>query len=146
MKMLHAADGILKNNKNMIILIQRASETFKGYWALPGGIVEKNESVEETLIREMREEVGVQVKPLEILGIFSNPNRDPRGRVITTVFICDYDGKLKAGSDAGKIKLSSLDEALKLNLAFDHHDILKCYKNWLIEKGTYWSQKSQELP
>jgi 8-oxo-dGTP diphosphatase len=146
MKMLHAADGILKNNENKIILIQRASETFKGYWALPGGIVEEDETVEETLIRDMKEEAGVQVNPRDILGVFSDPNRDPRGRIITTVFICDYDGKPKAGSDAGKIKLCTLDEALNLNLAFDHQDILNCYKKWLIEKGTYWSQKSQNRP
>ena len=140
-KMIHAADGILVDSDGKIILIQRKSDTFDGYWALPGGIVELTETVEEALEREMREETGVIVKTKEILGVFSHPDRDPRGRVISTVFICEYQGVKKAGSDAGSIKTYSLEEALSLDLAFDHHSILTAYKNWCKEKGTFWSKK-----
>jgi len=138
-KMIHAVDGILVDKNGRIILIQRKSDTFDKFWALPGGIVEINESIEETLEREMKEETSVAVDSREILGVFSDPQRDPRGRVISTVFICDYKGIPEAASDAGALKLYTLDEALALNLAFDHNSILQTYKEWLVTKGTYWS-------
>lgn len=140
-KMIHAADGILVDPDGKIILIQRKSDTFDGYWALPGGMVELNETVEESLKREMEEETGLSVTPMEILGVFSDPKRDPRGRVISTVFICSYQGAPRAGSDAGSIKIYSLEKALSLDLAFDHHSILTAYKIWCKEKGTFWSKK-----
>ncbi|MHA2245565.1 MAG: NUDIX domain-containing protein [Candidatus Hodarchaeales archaeon] len=141
-KMIHAADGLLINENGKIIFIQRKSNTFYGFWAIPGGMVEENETIEEALLREMEEEVGVQIIPKEILGVFSDPERDPRGRVISTVFICDYEGKPKAGSDAGNIKLCTVEEALALNLAFDHNFIIQCYQRWLKQEGTYWSKKT----
>ena len=101
----------------------------------------RGETIEEALIREMKEETGVDVKPKEILGVFSDPKRDPRGHVISTVFICDYIGKLKAGSDAGRVSLCTVEEALSMELAFDHHFIIQCYQQWLNRKGTYWSKK-----
>ena len=141
-KMVHASDGLLIDIEGSIVLIQRKSETYEGYWAIPGGMVEQKETIEEALVREMREEVGVEVKPREILGVFSDPERDPRGRVISTVFICEFRGELKAGSDAGAIKLCAVEEALTLNLAFDHHFILKCYQKWCKKStGTFWSKK-----
>ncbi|MFX0050790.1 MAG: NUDIX domain-containing protein [Candidatus Hodarchaeota archaeon] len=140
-KMVHAVDGILRGKNGKIILIRRISETYKGYWAIPGGAVEMNETVEEALIREMREETGVTVKPTDILGVFSAVDRDPRGRVISTVFVCTYQGTPNSGSDAGEIKICTLEEALGLELAFDHNQILKSYQRWLTQRGTYWSNK-----
>ncbi len=141
-KMIHAADGLLTTENGEIILIQRKGETYHGFWALPGGTVEENETVEDALIREMKEEVGVIVKPKEILGVFSDPQRDPRGRVISTVFICEFEGEPTAGSDAGSIKQCSIEDALTLDLAFDHTLVVTCYKQWIEKKGTFWSQKS----
>lgn len=141
-KMIHAADGLLTYEDEKIVLIQRKSDTFGGFWAIPGGVVEEEETVEEALIREMKEEVGALVTPKGILGVFSDPNRDPRGRVISTVFICDFEGDLKAGSDAGGVKICKIEEALRMNLAFDHNLILECYQQWLEKGGTYWSNKT----
>ena len=140
--MVHAVDGLLTTKNGEIILIQRESDTFHGFWALPGGMVEEHETIEEALAREMREEVGVRVKPREILGVFSDPNRDPRGRVITTVFICEFEGEPTAGSDASSIKQFTLEDALTLDLAFDHTFILQCFKRWIKVKSTFWSKKS----
>ncbi|MHA1215030.1 MAG: NUDIX domain-containing protein [Candidatus Hodarchaeales archaeon] len=137
--MFHAADGILVNPANEILLIKRKSQTFYGYWAIPGGGVEEHETVEEALIREMKEEVNVNVTPREILGVFSDPKRDPRGRIISTVFICDYKGIPQAGSDASEVKVCSVQEALSLDLAFDHNQILRCFQKWLQNRRTYWS-------
>ncbi len=143
-KMIHAADGLLISENEKIVLIQRKGDTFYDYWALLGGTVEKDETIEEALIREMKEETGVEVKPEEILGVYSDPERDPRGRVISTVFICDYTGDLKAGSDAGRIRLCTVEEALNMELAFDHHFVIQCYQRWLKKKGTFWSRKTLE--
>jgi 8-oxo-dGTP diphosphatase len=140
-KMIHAVDGILRGKNGKIILIRRIGETYRGYWAIPGGAVEMNETVEEALIREMREETGVTVTPTDILGVFSAVARDPRGRVISTVFICTYQGTPNSGSDAGEIRICTVEEALTLELAFDHNQILKSYQRWLIQRGTYWSNK-----
>ncbi|MFX0172886.1 MAG: NUDIX domain-containing protein [Candidatus Hodarchaeota archaeon] len=140
-KMVHAVDGILRGKNGKIILIKRIGETYKGYWAIPGGAVEMNETVEEALIREMREETGVKVTPTDILGVFSAVDRDPRGRVISTVFICTYQGTPHSGSDAGEIRICTLEKALMLELAFDHNQILRSYQRWLNQKGSYWSNK-----
>lgn len=140
--MVHAADGLLIDKNGKIVLIQRKGDTFYNFWAIPGGVVEEDETIEEALIREMKEETGVDVEPKEILGIFSDPERDPRGRVISTVFICDYSGALRAGSDAGRIRVCTVNEALELDLAFDHHFVIRCYQQWLNYKGTYWSRKT----
>ena len=140
-KMIHAADGILVSENGKIVLIQRKGDTYYEYWALPGGTVEEDETIEEALIREMKEETGVDVEPKEILGIYSDPERDPRGRVISTVFICDFEGDLKAGSDAGRIITCKIEEALDMELAFDHNFVLQCYQQWLKQKGTFWSKK-----
>lgn len=141
-KMTHAADGLLISETGKIVLIQRKSDTFNDFWAIPGGVVEEDETIEEALTREMKEETGVMVKPKEILGVFSDPERDPRGRVISTVFICDYEGNLEAGSDAGRASLCTVDEALLMNLAFDHNFVIQCYQQWLKQKGTFWSKKT----
>ena len=74
--MRFAVDGILQR-EGKILLIKRAGNTFHNYWALPGGIVEEGETVEEALTREMLEELGVEVTLKEILGVYSKPNRDP---------------------------------------------------------------------
>ncbi|MFW9777705.1 MAG: NUDIX domain-containing protein [Candidatus Heimdallarchaeota archaeon] len=139
--MIHAADGILKDKDGAIVLIKRLNPPYQGLWALPGGMVEKNERIEEALVREMKEEVGVEVMPLEILGLFSDPGRDPRGRVISTVFICDFEGELRAGSDAAEFRKCPVSKALTSELAFDHQLILQCYEAWQHGGGTYWSLK-----
>ncbi|NHJ01525.1 MAG: NUDIX hydrolase [Candidatus Heimdallarchaeota archaeon] len=141
-KMIHTSDGIIKTQNGKIVLIKRGYEPFKDYWALPGGIVEESESVEEALIREMKEEAGVLVIPREILGVFSAPNRDPRGRVISTVFICDSESdQFHAGDDAKELQIISLDQVHTKKLAFDHKFILECYYRWIEIKSTFWSYK-----
>ena len=83
-KRIIAADGIILNETHdKIILIQRGSQTFKDYYALPGGTVEAEETVEEGFIREMKEELNLNLIPKAVLGVYSTPNRDPRGLVIS---------------------------------------------------------------
>ncbi len=136
--MKNAVDGILYQS-GKIILIKRAGETFHNYFALPGGFVDENERVEDALHREMLEELSVSVEPVAILGVYSDKRRDPRGQVISTVFVCNYTGKPRAGDDAAAFQIMNLDEALQKQLAFDHKIILSDFKKWLKIKGTYWS-------
>ena len=88
------ADGILIEN-NRILLIQRKNEPFKGKWALPGGFVEFGEKTEDTVIREFYEETGLKTKIRDLIGVYSDPGRDPRGHTITIAyFLVKKGGKL----------------------------------------------------
>ena len=82
-----------------IVVIRRKNEPFKGYYALPGGIVEYGETVEEAVLREVKEETGLDVKIHKLVGVYSDPKRDPRGHFVSICFITlPVGGELKAGS------------------------------------------------
>jgi len=117
------ADGIIiKDDK--IVLIKRKNSPFKGLWALPGGFVEYGEKVEDTVVREAFEETGLKTKITNLLGVYSDPNRDPRGHTITIAYILDIiNGKLKGGDDASDAKLFDLNNIPEL--AYDHNIIIK---------------------
>jgi len=117
------ADGaILKDKK--ILLIKRKNEPFKGKWALPGGFVEYGEKVEDAVVREVYEETGLKTKIRDIVGIYSNPNRDPRGHTVTVVYFLDIQGgELKSSDDASDAKFFDLKDLPELS--FDHAIIVK---------------------
>jgi 8-oxo-dGTP diphosphatase len=87
-----------------VLLIRRKSEPFKGCWALPGGFVNENESLERAAARELHEETGLTVSPsrLEQLGAFGDPGRDPRGHTVTVAFVTfrATETAINAGDDA----------------------------------------------
>ncbi len=115
-----------------IVLIKRRNEPFKDHYALPGGIVEYGESVESALIREVKEETGLDVEIYKLVGVYSDPNRDPRGHFVSICFIAiPKGGKLKADSDAKEVALFELDKIPKL--AFDHNRMLDDAKPYLVE-------------
>ncbi len=106
-----------------IVLIKRGNPPFKGMWALPGGFVECDETVEEATVREAKEETGLTVGIVRLLGVYSDPKRDPRGPTVGTVFICKrMGGELKADTDAKEVKEFSI--ANLPPLAFDHGRIV----------------------
>ncbi|WP_054840170.1 NUDIX domain-containing protein [Thermococcus sp. JCM 11816] len=113
-------DAVIVYN-NGIVLIKRKNEPFKDHYALPGGFVEYGETVEEALLREVKEETGLDVKPVKLVGVYSRPDRDPRGHTVTVAFLCiGGEGELKAGDDAKEVFVFPIEEALNLPLAFDH--------------------------
>jgi 8-oxo-dGTP diphosphatase len=116
------ADGaILKENK--ILLIKRKNNPFKNMWALPGGFVEYNEKVEDAVIREVLEETGLNTKIIDLIGIYSDPNRDPRGHVVTVVYLLKIEkGDIKGGDDALEAKFFEIDDLP--DLSFDHDIII----------------------
>ncbi len=108
-----------------LLLIERGIEPFKGSWALPGGFMNTNETVEQCAMRELREETGVENIYLEQFHVFSSVKRDPRERVVTVAFVAlvrKSDYKLIASDDAARASWFQVDELPPL--AFDHHDII----------------------
>ena len=116
-------DGIVINNQT-ILLIKRKNEPFKDHWALPGGFVEYGETTEHAVIREVHEETGVTTKINTIAGVYSDPQRDPRGHTISIVYVLDYiHGPVQSGDDAADARFFPLT-ALPA-LAFDHAQIVQ---------------------
>lgn len=108
-----------------VLLIQRKHPPFEGYWALPGGFIEMEESAETSALRELEEETGVSNVSLTEVGVFSNPNRDPRGRVITIAYaaVVEKPLNIEAGSDASEVSWFPSTELPRL--AFDHSQIIR---------------------
>lgn len=113
--------------KSQVLLIERGQEPFAGAWAIPGGHVEPEESLEAAARRELAEETGLETDIIEQIGTFGDPGRDPRGWVVSVVFATVVDKDLvhpRAGSDARSLAWFDL-EALPVGLAFDHRAILE---------------------
>src|SRR5512136_1243848 len=101
-----------------IVLIRRKNPPFQGCYALPGGFVEVGERVEDAAIREAREETGLDITILGLIGVYSDPHRDPRGHVVSICYFSRGTGILLHGSDARSSEVFCLDRLP--NMAFDH--------------------------
>jgi 8-oxo-dGTP diphosphatase len=109
-----------------ILLIERGVEPFKGSWALPGGFVKIDETVDKAAIRELQEETNVRGIYMSQLSVFSEVDRDPRERVITVAFyalVKPSDHDVIGGDDAASARWFSLDDYPPL--VFDHEQIVK---------------------
>ena len=111
-----------------IVLIERSNPPYG--WAIPGGFLDYNESLEDCAIREAKEETSLDIYDLKQLHTYSNPGRDPRFHTVTTVFTAKGKGIPKADSDAANLKVFKPEDASKLNLAFDHKQVLRDYVNY----------------
>lgn len=123
---LITVDAIIEKD-DKILLIKRKNEPFKGEWALPGGFVEYGESVEDAIIRESKEETGLDITIKTLLGVYSKPGRDPRGHVVSICYVATATGEEMGGSDADDATFFALEEIKKLKLAFDHRTIINDY-------------------
>jgi len=116
-------DVVIKT-RGGVVLVRRGNEPYKGRWALPGGFVEYGERVEDAAVREAKEETGLDVKLGRLVGVYSEPGRDPRGHVVGICFMAKpVGGKLEASSDAADARV--FREIPWKGLAFDHAKILK---------------------
>ncbi len=106
-----------------IVLIRRENPPFQGCYALPGGFVEVGERVEEAAQREAKEETGLEIEVLGLVGIYSDPGRDPRGHVVSAAFLAKGRGNLVSGSDARSAEIFLLQSLPPL--AFDHERIIR---------------------
>ena len=117
-------DAIIVDDGN-IVLVQRLNNPYKDYWALPGGFVEYGEKVEHAVIREAKEETGLNIKLNKLVGVYSDANRDPRGHTVSVVYMASIvGGQLKSDSDAKDVQYFEISELNKMDLAFDHKQIL----------------------
>lgn len=118
---LLAVDAIILFRRG-IVLIKRENPPYQGCFALPGGFVEIGETIEEAVAREAREETGLAIDLLGLVGIYSDPGRDPRGHVVSAAFLSTGKGELASGSDARSAEVFPLTGLPKL--AFDHDKII----------------------
>ena len=137
-----AVDAVVfgySSQKNLsVLLIKRGVEPFKNTWALPGGLVLDDESLETAVQRELKEETGVTIDYLEQLYTFGNPKRDPRNRVISVSYFAlvkPHHFKIQADTDAADVQWFPINQLPKL--AFDHSHILETAKQRLKSKLTY---------
>ena len=120
------ADIFIFDDDFNFILIKRKNDPYKDCWALPGGFVEYGESVETAAVREAKEETSIDVELIDLVNVYSNPDRDPRGHTVTVAYTArgDLTAK-KADSDAKEIGIFSEAEMDELDIAFDHRQIIK---------------------
>lgn len=115
-----------------IVLIERLNPPYG--WALPGGFVDVGEPVPAAAVREAAEETGLQVTLVQLLGCYSDPNRDPRGHTASVVYVGQAEGTPLAADDAREVRVFAIAE-FPNPLAFDHAAILRDYLRWR-ERGT----------
>jgi 8-oxo-dGTP diphosphatase len=115
---------IIEYPDGKIVLVERGVEPFKGKWAVPGGGVEIGETVENAARREAKEETGLDIKLKKVVGIYSDPHRDPRGHTVSIVYLAEpVGGELKADTDAADAIIT--DDFANRDLAFDHRKMLQ---------------------
>lgn len=122
---LLTVDAIVPKDGGLVV-VRRGREPYRGKLALPGGIVEYGETVEDAVAREVEEETGLVASSMRLIGVRSMPDRDPRGHFVSVVFLMKVvGGALRPGDDAGGVEVVPLDPLP--DLAFDHSDIVREY-------------------
>ncbi len=118
-----AADSILIRD-GKLLLVRRKNEPYRGYYALPGGILDEWETLEQCALRELMEETGINGRIRSLLGVYSDPDRDPRVRMVSAAYVVDYvDGEPRAGDDASSALFFPAGELPEL--AFDHDRVVE---------------------
>lgn len=129
--------------KSKILLIKRGNEPYKKFWALPGGFIEMNETLEESVNRETEEETSLTGIEFTQFRAYGNPGRDPRDRNIVVVFdgFCNNPENAKAGDDAKELAWFDINNLPEL--AFDHEQILEDF--WKSKKFNTTSSHSPSI-
>lgn len=117
------ADCVVFDRAGRLLLIKRGHAPFKGKWALPGGYVDYGERVEDAALRELKEETGIDGKIIALVGVYSDPKRDPRGHTVSTAFLVRPRSTKVSGGDDAMVAEWIADWSDE-RLAFDHARIL----------------------
>lgn len=119
-------DSIIVTDGEKVVLVKRRFDPYKNYWALPGGIVEYGETVEAAVVREAKEETGLDIRIDRLVGVYSDPKRDPRGHFVSVCFLCKpIGGEPRSSDETKEVKLFSKEELKGVRLAFDHETMLR---------------------
>lgn len=120
---LLTADCVIFDGDDRVLLVRRRNEPFAGKLALPGGFVNTGETLESGCRREVGEETGLTLGRLRLVGVYSDPKRDPRGHACSVAFVTRVrSAEPRAGDDAAAVEWRS--RWRKDELAFDHHQII----------------------
>jgi len=138
-------DTIIQDDSK-VLFIKRVKDPFKGKMVFPGGFIKKGETVEEAAKREVKEETSLDIELDHILGVYSDPARDPRGHIMSTVFVGkissnSYNKEPVAGDGAAAVKWISIEDIEQEDFGFDHKKIMKDFKEWKQSKQTSWSSR-----
>jgi 8-oxo-dGTP diphosphatase len=118
-----SVDCVVFDEHDRLLLIRRRNPPFQGQFALPGGFVEYGEETEAAAARELHEETGLNARALRLVGVYSKPDRDPRGHTITIAYLIDAGAQSpSAGDDAASAEFRT--DWRELKLAFDHNRIV----------------------
>ena len=121
-------DTIIVLPGDRVVLIRRANPPLG--WAFPGGFVDEGESVEDAARREALEETGLHVRLVTLLGVYSDPSRDPRQHTLSITYVATADGEPSAGDDAESAVAVPVDAILDREFAFDHAEIARDFVHW----------------
>jgi 8-oxo-dGTP diphosphatase len=125
---IHAVDAIIEDEGGNVVLVKRKFPPFQGYYALPGGSIEKGEEPEDAVIREVMEETNLKVEPIEKIGLYNEEGRDPRGTVHSNAYKCKLLSSIAdmhTGEEILEVKLFSKEQIKEIELAFDHKKMLR---------------------
>ncbi|MDD5555818.1 MAG: NUDIX hydrolase [bacterium] len=114
----------VKEGREAVVLVRRKNPPHG--WAIPGGFLEYGERAEDCAVREALEETGIEVTLTGLLGVYSDPSRDPRVHTVSAVYTAEGEGEPRADSDAAEAGIFAEDE-LPSEIAFDHRAILSDY-------------------
>jgi 8-oxo-dGTP diphosphatase len=119
-------DSFVTDRRGRLLLVRRGRPPFIGMWALPGGFCEWRETTEECCARETLEETAVTVTVGRLLGVYSDPDRDPRGHTVTVLYAArPVAGEAKGSDDAAEARWFTRKEIRGLDFAFDHGEIIR---------------------
>ncbi|MBK9274022.1 MAG: NUDIX hydrolase [Flavobacteriales bacterium] len=116
-------DAVITDHAGRVLLMERGTDPFRGTWVFPGGLVDPGETVEQACIREVREELGLEVKLTGLIGIYSEPGRDPRGSFVSIAYRAEVvSGTPTVTSEARAHRW--LEPGEEVPMGFDHARIL----------------------
>ena len=119
-------DAWVRDARGRLLLVRRGRPPYEGSWGLPGGFCEWRETTEACCERETLEETGIRVRVGELLGVYSEPDRDPRGHNVTVLYAArPLRGRARGGDDAAEARWFTPAEARGLDFAFDHAKIVR---------------------